>query len=280
MAVLYPRFPGGLTKVLTLSYDDGVEQDVRLIEILNQYGLKATFNLNSGCYSEDGESFPEGEVHRTLSWKRAEALYKNSGHEIAVHSKTHPFLEQLPSNMVLQELLYDRNALEQQFHTIVRGMAYPFGTYNDEVIACAQKAGLVYGRTIKKDTSFRLPNDWFQIRPTTHHHDADLMELAQKFVDSQPKREPIMFYLWGHGYEFEMFDEWEIIETFASFMGNRTEIWYATNIEIYDYLRAYHRLEFATDGSFVQNPSAIPVWFIMDGELFCVEAGNVLDIKR
>ena len=77
-----------------------------------------------------------------------------------------------------------------------------------------------------------------------------------------------------------MFDEWEIIETFASFMGNRTEIWYATNIEIYDYLRAYHRLEFATDGSFVQNPSAIPVWFIMDGELFCVEAGNVLDIKR
>ena len=44
------RLKDGKTKVLTLSYDDGVVQDIRLSEILNRYGLKCTFNINSGTY--------------------------------------------------------------------------------------------------------------------------------------------------------------------------------------------------------------------------------------
>ena len=36
----------GMKKALTFSYDDGVTQDIRLIEIFNKYNLKATFNLN------------------------------------------------------------------------------------------------------------------------------------------------------------------------------------------------------------------------------------------
>ncbi len=35
-------------KYLTFSYDDGVTQDIRLIELFNKYGMKATFNINSG----------------------------------------------------------------------------------------------------------------------------------------------------------------------------------------------------------------------------------------
>ena len=34
-------------KAVTFSYDDGVTQDIRLIELLNKYHLKCTFNLNS-----------------------------------------------------------------------------------------------------------------------------------------------------------------------------------------------------------------------------------------
>ena len=37
---------GGINKAITFSYDDGVTQDVRLIEIFNKYNIKATFNLN------------------------------------------------------------------------------------------------------------------------------------------------------------------------------------------------------------------------------------------
>ena len=34
-------------KAVTFSYDDGTTQDIQLIELLNKYDLKATFNLNS-----------------------------------------------------------------------------------------------------------------------------------------------------------------------------------------------------------------------------------------
>ena len=40
----------GKMKAVTFSYDDGVMQDVRLIEILDKYNLKATFNLNAGNF--------------------------------------------------------------------------------------------------------------------------------------------------------------------------------------------------------------------------------------
>ena len=41
-------------KALTFSYDDGVTQDKRLIKILNKYGLKCTFNINSGLFGVGG----------------------------------------------------------------------------------------------------------------------------------------------------------------------------------------------------------------------------------
>lgn len=44
----------GKKKAFTLSYDDGVTQDVRLIEMFNKYNLKATFNLNSELLGRGG----------------------------------------------------------------------------------------------------------------------------------------------------------------------------------------------------------------------------------
>ena len=38
----------GKNKAVTFSYDDGIEQDKQLVDIFNTYGLKCTFNLNSG----------------------------------------------------------------------------------------------------------------------------------------------------------------------------------------------------------------------------------------
>ena len=55
------RLKDGKTKVLTLSYDDGVVQDIRLIEIMNKYGLKGTFNINSALY------LPEDAVREKFS---------------------------------------------------------------------------------------------------------------------------------------------------------------------------------------------------------------------
>ena len=60
----YMQFPGGKQRALTLSYDDGVQQDIRLIEILDKHGIKCTFNINGFSFEEDERSFPKGHMER------------------------------------------------------------------------------------------------------------------------------------------------------------------------------------------------------------------------
>ena len=47
-------FPGGLRKAVTFSFDDGVRQDLRLMDLFRTHGIKATFNLNSGLFGQEG----------------------------------------------------------------------------------------------------------------------------------------------------------------------------------------------------------------------------------
>lgn len=91
---------------------------------------------------------------------------------------------------------------------------------------------------------------------------------------SQKSRSPWLFYLWGHSYEFEANDNWNVIEKFAEYVGNREDIWYATNIDIYNYVQAWKRLEFSSDGRRVYNPSATEVWFEKDGRMYSVKPGR------
>lgn len=278
MARIFMRFPEGRAKALTLSYDDGVEQDARLMEIMDRHGLKGTFNLNSGLYAPEETVYPQGQIHRRMTEKQVTELYAGSGHEVAVHALTHAFLEQLPENMVMWEVLKDRENLERQFHTIVRGMAYPYGTYSDIVVECLKKAGIAYARTVISSLSFKIPSDWLRLEATCHHNNPELMNLAKKFVEKAPDRDPWLFYLWGHSYEFEKDDNWQVMEDFAAYAGGREDIWYATNIQVYDYVTAYERLQYSTDGNLVYNPTVTDVWLSRDGKRWCVKAGETLEL--
>ncbi len=274
MSGMFMRFPKGRAKALTLSYDDGTEQDIRLIRIMNQNGLKGTFNLNSGRFAPEGTVYPPEEFHRKMTVRQVKEVYTDSGHEVAVHGLTHPFLEKLPESMAMWELLKDRENLENTFRTIVRGMAYPFGTCNDTVVECLKKAGLVYGRTTISSHTFDIPSDWFRLQATCHHNDPELMPLVRKFIEEMPAREPWMFYLWGHSFEFETGDNWEVIEEFAAFAGGHEDVWYATNIQIHDYVQAYWRLEFSVDGRQVYNPTVTELFFEKDGEKYSILPGE------
>ena len=277
MAKIFMRFPGGKVKALTLSYDDGVEQDIRLIDIMKEHGLKGTFNINSGLYAPEGTVYPEGKIHRRMTREAALELYKDSGMEVAVHGLTHPFLEQLPINLCTQEVLQDRINLERDFGGLVRGMAYPYGTTSDDVVASLKQCGIVYSRTTVSTEKFSIPTDWLRLPATCHHNNPRLMELAENFVTNEKNQGPLLFYLWGHSYEFEKNDNWNVIEEFAEYMGGREDIWYATNIEIYDYIAAYNQLLFSMDGKTVYNPSCVKLYFEMNGKLFCAKPGvNIL----
>jgi peptidoglycan/xylan/chitin deacetylase (PgdA/CDA1 family) len=226
-------FPNGKMKALTLSYDDGVEQDRRLVEILNRHGIKAAFNLNSGIQSgagfwvnKDGEG--RDVCIRRMNVRGLAELY--AGHEIAVHGLTHPHLETLDGESVRNELEQDKLNLERIFGIPVHGMAYPFGTYNDTVLKAAAACGLKYGRGVRSSYSFDLPADLLVYQPSCHHADPRLMELAEKFIKLRPAA-PQVFYVWGHSYEFDTGRNWELIEDFCRLMARRDDIFYATNAQ-------------------------------------------------
>ena len=278
MADLYMRFPGGRGRALTLSYDDGVQQDKQLIEILNRYGLKCTFNISSGLYAEEGTVYEEGRVHRRMTQSEAYATYANSGHEIAVHGLTHPWLEKLPLASVVREIIEDRENLEAEYGGTVRGMAYPYGTFNDDVVSVIHNCGICYSRTVHSTERFDMPTDWLRLPATCHHDNPKLMELAKNFLEQPSWGAPWMFYLWGHSFEFEANNNWNVIEEFAEYMSGRDEVWYATNIEIYDYVKAYKQLNFNAKMNYVENPTAYELWFETEGKLYNVKPGESMKL--
>ena len=276
---MYMKLKDGKSKVLTFSYDDGVVQDIRLIELFNKYGLKGTFNINSGAY------FPEDGVREKfygrMKLSEAKELYTNSGHEVAVHSLSHPFLNKVKSDEVIYEVIEDRKNIEKQYGVITRGMAYPMGPYNKNVVECLEKLGIAYARTTVATDKFEFPENWLEWHPTCHHKNPDLMALADKFVNETPKYlcDNRLFYVWGHSYEFDQKDNWHVIEQFCEYVSGKDDIWYATNIEIYDYVMAYNNLQTSVDKTVIHNPSAIDVWFSDNKKrIHCVKAGETLKI--
>lgn len=258
---IYMRFPGGRQKAFTLSYDDGVRQDKKLAAIFNKYGLKCTFNVNTGMMGDEkNENLPNGR----MSLKEMKETYV--GHEVALHALTHPFLEQLSAPQATYEVAKDRENLEKMFGHIVRGMAYPYGTFSNQVVEILKNCGIAFSRTTISTHAFGIPENWLTLNPTCHHRDAKIFELIDKFLNNNDRyTRPQMFYLWGHAYEFDAGDEhnsWEHAEKVAAAVsGHEDTVWYATNIEIYDYVQAYKRLIFSFDAKTVYNPSTVPVYF-------------------
>ena len=275
----FMRYPEGKVKALTFSYDDGVEQDIKLVEIFNKYGLKGTFNLNSSLYTPEGTVHAPGTVQRRMTEKQVTELFADGVHEVACHGEYHAYLDCLPPSGMVLDVINDRMALEKQFGRIVRGMAYPYGTRNAETIACLKSCGIAYCRTTGGSEKFHMPNNWLELVPTCHHNNPNLMTLAKKFVEDEKRRRPLFFMVWGHSYEFEMKQNWYTMERFAEYISGREDIWYATNIEIYDYVRDFGRLEYSADMKRVYNPTARTIWFashLTGGETVKIESGETL----
>jgi peptidoglycan-N-acetylglucosamine deacetylase len=261
MNVKLNLFPGGRVKALTLSYDDGRIYDRRLVEIMNRHGIKGTFHLNSGFFGRDSY-ITEEEIGSLFA-----------GHEVSAHTTTHPFLELTPTEGIATQLLDDRNKLEELCGYPVRGMSYPFGTYDSRVLASLPALGIEYSRTTQSHGGFQLPSNWLEWHPTCHHR--DMLAKGEEFLALVPRYSRMqLFYLWGHSYEFDNNNNWEDMEKFCAMMGNHEDIWYATNIEVLDYIEALKGLRFSVNQSRVYNPSATDVWITAEGNAVMIPAGK------
>lgn len=251
MVKIYQCFPQGKYKVLTMSFDDGKQDDRRLLEIFNRYDIKGTFHLNYGL------------MHQEIRIDAKEIAKLYEGHEVAAHTMTHPTISRIPSTMMIQEILQDREGLEDLVGYPVRGLSYPNGSYNEMLESLLPGLGIRYSRVVGNSENFNLPSNPYEWLPTCHHNHK-LMELGKNFIDLTKSQHLYMMYVWGHSYEFSRDNNWELIEEFCQIVSKRPEIWYATNIQIMDYLDASNRLQFTANCQKVYNPSAMSVWITVE----------------
>ena len=278
----FMRFPGGLSKAVTLSYDDGCPEDLRLADTISPYGMKCTFNLNSKA------------SHITKKQICEHLLQK--GHEIAVHGANHRAEGVLRPIEGIRDILTCRLELEEELDIIIRGMAYPdsgillmqnLASY-ESIKKYLTELDIVYSRTDGGDNnSFELPSDWHAWMPTAHHINPNLMDYIDQFVNLDnssaarcANRRPRLFFLWGHSYEFARDNNWDLLEQICHKLGGNETIWYTTNMEIYEYVKAYHSLVYSADETRVYNPTIYDIWFDVNGVIYVIKSGETLKLMN
>lgn len=281
MRSVFLRYPEGRAKAVTFSYDDGVPQDKRLASIFDKYGMKGTFNF---C------------AYNNFSDEEINEIFLSKGHEIAVHGEFHRANGNTRPIEGIREVLNCRLDLEKKCKRIIRGMAYPdtgirvmgnFGTY-EGIKNYLKELDIVYARTLGGDNKdFRLPDDFHAWMPSVHHSNPQVMEYVDEFIKLDistntyhARRFPRLLYIWGHSFEFDGQNNWELIEEICQKLSGREDFWYATNIEIYEYVEAYKRLVYSADGHRVYNPTLIDLWIDVDGKLYSIKSGETILIAE
>ncbi|OPA75111.1 polysaccharide deacetylase [Paenibacillus selenitireducens] len=252
MANVLLTFPEGKHKVLTMSYDDGRTADKRLVSLFNKHGIKGTFHLNSGLAGH----------HDRIPLEEVREVYR--GHEISAHTVTHPTLTRCVKEQIVGEIIEDRKALESITGYPVRGFSYPNGSFNRQIKDILPYLGIEYARTVLSHGDFRMPDDFMEWNPTCHHN-RNLLELTETFKQLNRRQHLYMMYVWGHSYEFDQDNNWELIENFCASVSHREDIWYATNMEIVDYMKGYQDLRFSASMDLVYNPSYHSIWLEVHG---------------
>lgn len=255
-------YPYGISKAFNVTYDDGVLQDIRFIEMLNKYNLKGTFNLNSGLMENEFEWVHEnGCVVKRLSKERVLSLY--NGHEIASHTLTHPFMDNLTEAEILYELKEDKKNLESLFGREIKGFAVPFEYYSDLIEACVKNCGFEYARISEESLSFKPQADYYRWKATVFHTDDKLEKLVQEFIVTD--EELALFQIVGHSYDLDIENMWDRIENVFKVISSQNDIIPMTTIEIIDYLKAMEKAEI-TD-SYIINNSEKRLWFSVNGAI-------------
>ncbi len=260
------RFPGGLEKALSFTFDDGAVQDRRLSERLGELGLRATFNINSGWFELVLPYCKRMSAAETVEVLDREFI------EIACHGSTHADPHRIDSATLLWDAMKDRNELEHLFGRPITGYAYPQGAHSPQVMHDLERAGFEYARAIgNPNGDFHLPENLFMIPTSCGLVGGD--STVDKFLSmkcgdwiwdaSTNGQFANIFY---HSYDLGD-DEasWKSAFDVLERVSGRNDIWYATNIELVRYIKAFRMLVFSLEHDSVYNPSAIPVWIYHEG---------------
>ena len=221
------NFSDNARVAVTLSFDDGTIHDRRLVSVLNDLGLRATWNLNSGAL-DDGDNLRKNEIVELFQ-----------GHEIAAHSVTHPHFDRISDNEIRREYLDDRGALEAITQAPVRGFAYPFGNYSPRVLrvldALPADRKPAYARTCENtrdifgcETRLAWPTSSFQLATD----ESGQTVWPDEFLHRYESGESFCYHVWGHSREFD--GQWENAQKWFGALSGLPDVYYCTNLELCD----------------------------------------------
>jgi hypothetical protein len=173
--------------------------------------------------------------------------------------------------------LNDRISLEALAGYPVRGMSYPYGSWDENIVSMLDAIGIEYARTAECHGNFRMPDSFLRWSPTCHHR--DMLAYGKRWLEESVVFPTMsLLYVWGHSFEFNRDNNWELLEEFGQLVGNRTDVWYATNMEIVLYAKALKALRFSASGQLVHNPSACAVWIALDGQTREIRGGKTVNL--
>ena len=242
-------YPGGRWKALIMSYDDGNSQDLGIVPIFNQHGIRGTFHLNSGLMGQ-GTHLPATQVS---------SLYP--GHEVSCHTVDHPYLDQLDDGSIQYEVGNDCSVLAGLAGYSIHTMSYPFGAYNNRILALLPGLGMTCSRTTQSAYNLGyFPPNPLKWHPTSHHAGAE--SIAQEFA-ARTNDELSLLFIWGHSWELDgnqANNSWSYMTSLCATIGDRGDVWYASMGDVNDYLAAIRALTYPAT-NVIQNPSSrITVW--------------------
>lgn len=264
-------YPEGKAKAFVLTYDDGIQQDVRFVKMLNRYGLKGTFNLNSGLMKSGfAWTHPCGMEIRRLTEAVAAGLY--DGHEVASHTLTHPYMYDLTETEIMHQMTEDKKNLEALFGRPVCGFAVPFDYYSDLIAKCAENSGFEYARCSEFSDGYAPGTDYYHWAPGVFHVQPNLMEHVEGFLNT--REELALCQIAGHSYDLDTENLWDTMERVCAAAAAREDVWSCTNLELVRYLKAMRGC--TVMGNSVCNNSGMDLWFEVNGEIKVVRPGGCI----
>ncbi len=262
-------YPGGKRKAFNITYDDGVEQDIRFVELLNRYGLKGTFNLNSELMrTQFAWTHPGGMEVRRLPVDAVRHLY--DGHEVASHTLTHPYMSELPEWEIMRQMGEDRRNLEEIFGREVKGFAVPFDYYSARIARCAENCGFEYARMSEFSGSYVPCRDWYFWKTGVYHIEENLTDFVAGFLNTE--EELAVCQIVGHSYDLDAENLWGTMELICAAVSGQEDVWSCTNLELVRYLKAVEQF----DGT---NRSDQTLWFEVGGRIRTLHPGERADFS-
>ena len=203
-------------KLFAFAIDDGTVFDEKVIDIFNRYGIKATFNLNSGL--QDYVWHKEWLEVRRIKLEEKKGIY--DGHEVASHSLTHPYLTSLSDEDIRREVEEDINNLKSVFHRDIKTFSFPFDGYDERSIGIIKSLGITHIILPCIDDSFRYPDDAYHIKATSWNID-DALCKVQRFIEDG---EAELFVYLSHSYDYEYGDSYAKLEELCRIVRGRQDI--------------------------------------------------------